>query len=237
MHRRTDRRRSGWRQFDAIARRCYLACLLALASTAQATTMVYINRCAAGCQFSAGVDDSVLNTSSVLSSTHNLSAFVHGDAVFNAVVACASGLLRPFDIAVTTTEPSPLPHSELVLAGTAAQGGFPVGVAGVAPATCGYVAGAPAFLFVNDFGSDVNGMCWSTAFLLGSMAGLEPLYNCPDVMSYLSGCGSKSFRNEESPCGTFAPESCLCGGNSRNSFFTMRSVFGAGDLVHANGFE
>ena len=112
MHRRTDRRRSGWRQFDAIARRCYLACLLALASTAQATTMVYINRCAAGCQFSAGVDDSVLNTSSVLSSTHNLSAFVHGDAVFNAVVACASGLLRPFDIAVTTTGPSPLPHSE-----------------------------------------------------------------------------------------------------------------------------
>lgn len=237
MHARTDRHPLASRRPDAPARRWLLACLLALAPAAHGATVVYLNRCAGGCQFMAGTDSSVLNTSTVLSGTHNLSPFVHGDAVFNAVVACTADLLRPFDIAVTATEPSPLPHSELVLAGTAAQGGFPVGVAGVAPATCGYVAGAPAFLFVNDFGSDVNGMCWSAAFLLGSMAGLEPLYNCPDVMSYLSGCGSKSFRNEESPCGTFAAEPCQCGGNSRNSYLTMRSVFGAGDMVYANGFE
>jgi hypothetical protein len=233
----TDCRRSVSRQLESAARRWCLAGVLAVAPAAQASTIVYFNRCAAGCQFVAGVDDSVLNTSTVLSGTHNLGAFVYGDAVFNAVVACATQLLRPFDIVVTTSDPSPQPHSELVLAGTAAQGGFDVGVGGVAPATCGYVAGAPAFLFANSYGSDVNGLCWSSALLLGSMAGLEPLYNCPDVMSYLTGCGSKSFRNEESPCGTFAPEPCLCGGSSRNSFQTMRSVVGAADPVFASGFE
>ena len=237
MYPSTDCHSSTSRRPDTTARRWCLAWLLAFVPTAHAATIVYLNRCATDCQFSAGVDDSVLNTSSVLNGTHGLSAFVHGDAVFNGVVTCTREMLRPFDITVTTMDPSPLPHSELVLAGTAAQAGFPDGVTGVAPATCGYVPGAPAFLFANGVGSDVNGMCWASAFLLGSMAGLEPLYNCPDAMSYLSGCGPKSFRNENSPCGTFDAEPCVCGGNSRNSFLTMRSVFGAADPVYANSFE
>lgn len=236
MHPSTHRRPASPR-LHAAALRCCLACLLALAPAAQASTLVYLNRCAGGCQFVEGVDSSVLNRSSVLSGTRSLSPFVHGDAVFNAVVACTTELLRPFDIVVTTTEPSPLPHSELVLAGTATEGGFSPGSAGVAPATCGYVAGAPAFLFANESGSDVNGFCWGAAYMLGSMAGLEPLYNCADVMSYQTGCGPKSFRNENSPCGVFAEKPCVCGGASRNSFVTMRGVFGTGPLVYANGFE
>ena len=107
----------------------------------------------------------------------------------------------------------------------------------IAPATCGYVAGAPAFVFANSIGNDVDTTCWNAASQLGSMAGLEPLFNCPDVMSYLAGCGPKSFRNESSACGTFQAGACFCGGSSRNSYAVMRDVFGATDPVFGNGFE
>lgn len=217
-----------------------LAALLALAAAptgAFAATTVYLNRCAGNCQFAAGPDSSVDNTSTVLDATHTLTAFAHGDAVFAGVVACVTDLLRPFDIVVTTIDPSPAAHSELVIAGTAAQAGFPSGVAAVAPANCGYIAGAPAFVFANTIGADVNAMCWAAASQLGSMAGLEPLFNCPDVMSYLTGCGPKSFRYESSSCGTFQASPCFCGGSTRNSHAVMRTVFGGADSLFAAGFE
>lgn len=217
-----------------------LAALLALAAAptgAFAATTVYLNRCAGNCQFVGGPDSSVLNTSSVLVGTRTITAFAHGDAVFDAVVACTTDLLRPFDIVVTTIDPSPAAHSELVIAGTTANGGFNSGVVAIAPSNCGYVAGAPAFVFANTLGADVNAMCWAAASQLGSMAGLEPLFNCPDVMSYLTGCGPKSFRYESSSCGTFQASPCVCGGSTRNSHAVMRTVFGGADRLFAAGFE
>ncbi len=214
--------------------------LLALAAAptdAFAATTAYLNRCAGNCQFVGGPDSSVNNTSSVLIGTRTITAFAHGDAVFDGVVACAADILRPFDIVVTTIDPSPAAHSELVIAGTTAEGGFSAGVVAIAPANCGYIAGAPAFVFANTIGADVNAMCWAAASQLGSMAGLEPLFNCPDVMSYLTGCGPKSFRYESSSCGTFQASPCFCGGSTRNSHAVMRTVFGSADRLFATGFE
>jgi hypothetical protein len=138
---------------------------------------------------------------------------------------------------VTTIDPAPAVHSELVIAGTAQQAGLPQGVAGIAPLTCGFQFGAPAFAFANTIGNDPQAICYTAAAQLGAFAALEPLFNCPDVMSYLGGCGPKSFRNEVSQCGTFQASACFCGGSSRNSYQSMRSRFGAPDLVLRSGFE
>ncbi|HET9484340.1 MAG TPA: hypothetical protein VFO79_10325 [Xanthomonadales bacterium] len=204
---------------------------------AAAATTVYLNRCTGGCVFTPGPDDSTTNMSSIVSGTSNLTGFAHGDAVFDATVACIEGLLRPFDIEVTLVDPSPAAHTELVLAGTPQQAGFPSGTAGVAPFSCGYVAGAPAFVFANLIGPDASGICWVAGSQLGALAGIEPLFNCPDVTSYLTGCGEKSYRNEDSQCGTFSATSCTCGGTTKNSFAIMRAVFGAADLLFGDGFE
>ncbi len=202
-----------------------------------AATTVFVNRCAAGCQFSQGPDNSVANTSTLLTGTRTLAAFQHPDPAFDAVVACLTGILAPFDFVLTTTDPSPAPHTELAIAGTPTQAGFAMGISGVAPFTCNVVRDAPAFVFANILGNDPTFICHVAAAQLGSLAGLEPLFNCPDVMSYLDMCGPKTFRNEESPCGTFQAAPCMCGGTTRNSFAVMRGAFGGPDALFADGFE
>jgi hypothetical protein len=224
-------------------RHARIACLLLLAmlgampAPSHATTTVYLNRCVGNCQFAGGPDDSVANTSTVLSGTATLTAFAHGDAAFAAVVDCAIELLRPFDIVVTTTDPSPSAHTEVAIAGTPQQAGLPTGVTAIAPFTCLPVSGAPAFVFANSIGNAVQTICWGVASQVGAMAALEPLFNCSDVMSYLPACGPRTFRNEASSCGTFSASACFCGGTTRNSFSVMRTVFGVADALFASGFE
>jgi len=71
---------------------------------------------------------------------------------------------------------------------------------------------------------------------LGSIAGLESLFHCPDVMSTLENCGPKAFRDLVMSCGTSSAAPCLCGGATRNSFATMQAVFPP-DEVFRDGFE
>ena len=172
------------------------AAMAALPVPGRAATTVYLNRCVGNCEFTGGPDNSVTNFSSVLIGAHTLLAFAHGDAAFAAVVACTMDLLRPFDIVVTTTDPSPAAHTELVIAGTPTQAGLNPGITAIAPANCAFVPNAPAFAFANSIGNDVNAICWAAASQLGSLAGLEPLFNCADVMTTLPACGPRSYRNE-----------------------------------------
>ena len=214
------------------------ALLLLLASApAIAATTVYVNRCVAGCTFSNGPNDSVANTSPLFDQTRVISAFSHGDVVFDATVACIANGLARYDIQVVTTDPSPTPHSELVLAGQPQNAGFPAGVWAIAPSTCNYVPNAPAFIFANAFPADAARLCWIGMQQLGFMAGLEHLFYCPDVMSTLEGCSDRAFQDRDSACGTTSAAPCQCGGSSRNSHTVMSAVFGAGDVIFADGFE
>jgi len=214
-----------------------LALFAAVPLSSHAATTVFVNRCVGNCQFSAGADNAVTNTSSVLSVAVSLTAFQHGDAAFAQVTACVTELLAPFDIVVTTIDPSPASHFELVVAGTAAQAGQQGGVTGLAPQACGVVPNAPVFAFANSIGNDPTIICETAVSQLGAVASLEVLFNCPDVMSFLNGCGPKSFRNENSNCGGFQAASCVCGGSTRNSYLVMRAAFGAADRLFNNGFE
>jgi hypothetical protein len=214
-----------------------LCLVLATPSTTKAATTVFVNPCPSGCEFSPGADNSVANTSSLINSTRNLSAFSAGTPTFNAVLECLSGILAPFDIVITTADPAPAQHTELVLAGTPGQFLFSDSVPAVAPFNCNLISNAPAFVFANNLGADSTLMCHLAAAQIGALAGLEPLYNCQDVMSYLPSCGPRSFTNVSSQCGTFGAATCICGGSTRNSFSTMRSAYGPADPVFDDGFE
>jgi len=211
--------------------------MLIAPSLVSADTILFVNRCPGNCQFSGGPDSAVNNTTTIIDSNRTLTAFSGTDNTFNSVVECIAGLVAPFGIAVTTSDPSPQLHTEMVLAGTPEQFLLPGGVQGIAPFTCNLVANAPAFVFANDLGTDVELMCYTAAAQLGSLAGLEPLHNCLDVMSYLSDCGERSYRNEVSSCGTFSAAPCMCGGTTRNSFAVMRNIFGPAEGVFEDGFE
>lgn len=214
------------------------ALLLALASApAASATLVYVNRCAAECTFSQGPNDSVANTSPLFDQSRVISAFSHGDAVFDATVACITSGLARYDIQVVTTDPSPTQHSELVMAGIPQNAGFPSGVWAIAPSTCNYVSNAPAFIFANAFPAEAERLCWIGMQQLGFMAGLEHLFHCTDVMSTLEGCSDRAFQDRDSACGTNGAAPCQCGGSSRNSHAVMTAVFGAGEGIFADGFE
>ena len=214
------------------------ALLLVLASAPAApATVVYVNRCAAGCSFSPGPNDSVANTSPLFDQTRVISAFAHSDLVFDATVACIATGLAAYDLQVVTVDPSPTPHSELVVAGQPENAGRPSGVLAAAPSTCNYVPNAPAFVFANAFPADAERLCWIGMQQLGFMAGLEHLFYCPDVMSTLEGCSGRGFQDRDSVCGTTAPAPCQCGGTSRNSHAVMSAAFGAGEAIFADGFE
>jgi hypothetical protein len=216
------------------------ACLVlwGLASApALSATQVYVNRCSGGCTFSQGPNDSVANTTPLTDQTRVVAEFSHSAAVFDEAVACIASGLAAYDIQVVTTDPSPTPHSELVLAGASSQLGLPSGVWAVAPSTCSYVPNAPAFIFANTFPADALRLCWIGMQQLGFMAGLEHLFYCPDVMSTIEGCSDRGFQDRDSACGTTSPTTCQCGGTSRNSHAVMSSVFGGGSTIFADGFE
>jgi hypothetical protein len=48
-------------------------------------------------------------------------------------------------------------------------------------------------------------------------------------MTYLFGCGDKSFQNVAAACGEYAARGCSCGGSTQNSFAHIKAVFGFAD--------
>jgi hypothetical protein len=192
------------------------------AGAAHSTTTVYLNRCASGCTFTPGPDDSSTNHSSVVSATSVLSAFAHGDPSFAAVVACVQTELAPFDVDVTTVDPGYAPHFEIAVAGTPQQLGLPSGIAAVAPSTCSLVPNGVGFSFANQIGDQPQQICATAAQTVGNLVGLEFVTTCGDAMAFdFATCLPKAFLDEDALCGTTAPAACRCGGTTQNSYQTM----------------
>ena len=45
-------------------------------------------------------------------------------------------------------------------------------------------------------------------------------------MTYLSGCGDKTYQDGDYPCGEYSPRSCECGGQTQNSYQYIMGLFG-----------
>src|SRR5690606_29976970 len=68
-------------------------------------------------------------------------------------------------------------------------------------------------------------LCEVTAHEVGHAAGLEHEYLCEDPMTYLRGCGEKSFQDVSSRCGTTEPRDCVCG-PTQNTVAHLFDTFG-----------
>lgn len=200
----------------------YATILVSLAVTARAALPVlFLDRCAAGCAYTPGFDDSRTNTSSLSSGTSTLSAFAHGDASFDAVVACVRDTFAPFAIEVTDVDPGGADHFEVAVAGTSQQLGLPSGIANVSPVTClndGVIENGVAFAFANTLSDAPLEICWNAAQAAGALLGLDHEVLAGDVMTYLPGSLPKAFLDETAPCGETLARDCLCGGTTQNSY-------------------
>ena len=195
-----------------------LAGVLLAESAHAAAPVIFLDRCEGGCTYHPGFDDSRTNTSSIVTQTSQLSAFQYGDPSFAAVLACVRQTFAPFAVEVTDVDPGSADHYEIAVAGTSQEIGGIAGNTAVAPFVCGGTSNGIAFAFANTIGDAPDAICWAAAQGAGFLLGLDAVYACGDVMTFLPGCLPKSFLDADSQCGTNAPQPCLCGGTTQNSY-------------------
>lgn len=190
---------------------------------------IYLNRF--GGSYQCGNDDSSTNVSSVVcgSNSGDIGGFSGSNSQWNFVRECVSEMFAPFNVYVTDVEPTAGEYVEAVVGGTPDQAGMPNGVGGVAPFSCGLIPSGVVYAFSDVYGNDFQGVCETVAQEVAHAFGLDHEFLCEDPMTYLGGCGAKSFQDVYAECGEFEPRACQCEGTSQNSVQSMLQSLGAFD--------
>ena len=81
-----------------------LVATLSGAAPAQATSILFLDRCAANCTYHQGSDSSINNTSSIISGTRTITPFSHDTAFWAENLACVQAAYAPYDIVVTDVD-------------------------------------------------------------------------------------------------------------------------------------
>lgn len=189
---------------------------------------VYLER--AQVTYIAGADNSASNRSSVVGSGEaTVGGFRGGDAAWSQIVACVQNQFSPFNIEVTDVEPAAGEYVEAHFGGTPGQLGLPNGVGGVAPIdnfSCNIIPRAVVYIFSDVLGNSAQLNCEVAAQEIAHAFSLDHELLCADPMTYLSGCGSKSFQDTNAQCGEFEPRQCNCGRATHNSVQLMLQKIG-----------
>src|SRR5688572_15751724 len=198
-------------------------------------TVMYLNPCiAAPCSLRLDVDDADLNGSTIAFAAGPLTPFQYGEDAWAEVVACVRTMYALFGIEVTLDEPAAgSDYVEVMVAGSPFEIGRDGNVLGIAPladdrSTQVNVIG---LAFANNHNGNVAEICATAAHEAGHMFGLDHEFECKDDMTYLTGCGQKSFTNLEAACGEFdGPRECQCSGATQDSYKKLLAELGPGTL-------
>jgi len=182
-----------------------------------------------GGTYTPGPDNASANTSSILDMERTLVAPTIADFDWDFVVGCVAQKFAPFNVVVTDQDPGDTVHNEMVVISTGADIGFGSNVASLSPFNCNRIDGAILYLMWDT--NNINGdRCWSAAQSFASSLGLDHEFSCPDLMSFVTGCGAtadKVFTDADMPCGEFEARACTCGGTTQNSFQYLEDKVGA----------
>ncbi len=183
--------------------------------TYHAPKIFYVNR--GGGTYYPGTNDARTNRSTIVSSTRTVPAWNVSAAGWNQVMTCLTTTFSRWNVVITDVDPGNVPHYELVTAGRPQDIGMQQGVGGVSPFSCGVIQNSIVFTFAAVYGTDYRSVCETNAQEIAHSFGLDHERLCQDPMTYLSGCGNKSFQNVAAPCGEYSNRACQCGGSTQNS--------------------
>ncbi len=174
--------------------------------------VIYLNR--DGAQLWPGVNDSYLETSSVVAEPTAITPWDIDDELWVDTVACVRELFARFDVVVTDVDPGDVPHIEAVFGGHPADVGLPDDVAGISPFTtdCSVIERSVVFTFTDVLPDDARVMCEVMAQEIAHSYGLDHQVLPSDPMTYLDYDGDREFQTEASACGEYEPRPCGIGG-------------------------
>lgn len=191
-----------------------------------APTIIYMNRM--GGIYTPGDNDARTNHSTIPGRTSQVQPWTVSAAGWAEVMDCMREQFAAFNVVVTDVDPGNVPHIESVVAGYPQDVGMGSGVGGVSPFTddCGVIPNSIVFTFARVYGTAYRDICETAAQEVSHSFGLDHEYECRDPMTYLSGCGDKSFQDTAAPCGEYSARECWCGGTTQNSVAMLRDRLG-----------
>ncbi len=200
-----------------------LASMVAVASggaVARADMTIYLER--HGATVTAGRDDAARGTSSLVWSRGlrgvRVPAFNGGERTWAQVVQCVRDGFAPFAVEIVDQRPADGDYVMIVVGGRPGMLGYGDGVSGVAPWDGNVIPRAIGFVFSDHLEDRAQSVCNGVMHEAGHTMGLDHSYYCPDVMSYLYGCGEKSFTHVDVACGEYEERTCAQGGSAQNSY-------------------
>lgn len=189
-----------------------------------AARLLYMNK--DGGAYTPGSNDARTNRSTLIQVTRQIPAWEVDAGTWADVMSCVRAQFAAWDIDVTDVDPGNVAHFESVVGGGPGDLGLPSGVAGVSPFTsdCRLIPNSIVFTFTDALPDSAQIVCEVVAQEVSHSFGLDHEFLCSDPMTYLSGCGAKSFQNVAAPCGEFEERaSCAiagkydCGRDTQNS--------------------
>ncbi len=218
---------------------------------------IYLNNCKPnGCVVRSGqassLDGATYQGTWGINGTRTLTPFAASDATWTAVVACMKDVFSGFGVEITTTNPSPAPHFEIMIAGSPTDLGMSNGIGGVSPFSCQpYIPNSLVFDFQKVWGSDVEEICSTAAQEIAHSFALDHVTDPSDPLTYNPYTGRRRFKNAQIQCGsdcqggqspfgdpctgvTGQNHVCSCPNgtsiltNTQNSVLAMTTLFGNG---------
>ncbi len=188
--------------------------------------IIFMNR-NGGTYYGGGYEDSTSNVSSLIGGTRSIPPFPYDEATWQGVMQCMREIYAPFNVEITDVDPGNTPHIESIMTTQPGVAGMPSYTGGVSPWTCGLIDNANVWTFCSVWGPNVRDICETAAQETAHSFALDHEYLCQDPMTYLYGCGPKSFQDVNAQCGEDGPRTCDCTGSStQNSVAMLTDIFG-----------
>ncbi len=173
--------------------------------------IIYLNR-NGGTYTPSSYNDAQSNRSTIPNTTSVIPPFEQSNENWNALVACVKYQYAWFNVDIRTSDPSPADHIEAVVGGAPQDLGRDPNTGGVAPfpSGCSPYSSAIVFNFSEKYTDQMESLCFTVAQEVGHALGLDHAFLCEDPMTYLAGCGFKSFQDTWANCGENEVRSCRC---------------------------
>jgi MYXO-CTERM domain-containing protein len=195
------------------------------------TRTIYLNH--HGATLSPGVNNSQVQTSTVVSHVSQISGWAANAADWAATVGCMRDIWSRFDITVTDIDPGATPHIEALFGGSPSALGLPSNIGGISPFTtdCSVIERSIVFAFTDNLSNKPRSICEVMSQEIAHSYGLDHELAADDPMTYLAFSGDREFQDRDVACGEATARPCGIPGAAcratQNSYQLLLARLGA----------